>query len=334
MNRFLEFFRGALTENLGPKLFALAASLILFSLVHGAEDAQRSIFVDVVAILPPADSGKVLVSELPDRVRVTLRGSRSLLNSIRREEMDAVQVDLTDTELRYFYFEPEAFEMPVGVGIVQLAPDSIPLTWDDRGEHEIPVEPIVSGQPGEGLSLSSAIVEPAAVMVEGALSEIDALSSIRTESVSVRGLGAGTYERTVRLDPPRTHTSYPNGSSVTVRFQVVPERDERMLTELEVVAVGPSARVRPTSVDIQVRGAPDLIEDLSGDRLVPWVDSSTDELALGGTRPVEVQLRGVPHGIEVVRIDPAEVLVTRVAGGAPQQAPSPAPRPTPRTPEP
>jgi len=333
MGRVFEFFRGTFTDNIGLKLFALAASIILFSLVHGAEDAQRSLFVDVVAILPAADSDKILTSELPDRVRVTLRGSRSLLNSIRREEMDAIQVDLTDTDLRYFYFEPEAFEVPVGVEIVQLSPDSIPLVWADRVEREITVEPILSGEPGEGLSLSTPVVDPAAVLVEGAQNEIDTLSSIRTEGLSVRGLGAGTYERIVRLDPARAHTSYPNGGSVTVRFEVVPERFERVLTALEVVAVGPAARVRPATVDVQVRGAPALIAELDGDRLVPWVDSASEELALGGTRPLAIQLRGLPEGVEVLGIEPAEVLVTRVPGGA--TAPSPRPNPPgPRAPEP
>ncbi len=332
MSWVLETLRALFTENIGLKLFSLAAAIILFSLVHGAEDAQRSIFVDVVAILPPADSGKILVSELPDRVRVTLSGSRSLLNSVRREEMDAVQVDLTDPELRYFYFEPEVFELPVGVQIVQLAPDSIPLTWDDRGQEEVPVEPILSGQPGEGLSLSDPEVEPNQVLVEGALSEIDAMSSIRTEAVSVRGLGAGTYERIVRLDPPRAHTSYPNGSSVTVRFEVIPERDERTLSDLEVVPVGPAARVRPSTVDVQIRGAPELIAELTGDRVVPWVDSSSEELALGGTRPLGVQVRGLPQNVEVLQVEPAEVLVTRVPGSTPTPPPAPrrhAPEPEP-----
>jgi hypothetical protein len=177
------------------------------------------------------------------------------------------------------------------------------------------------------------VVEPEKVLVEGALSEIDAMSTIRTEAVSVRGLAAGTYERIVRLDPPRAHTSYPNGSSVTVRFDVIPERDERTLSDVEVVPVGPAARVRPHTVDIQVRGAPEVIAGLSEDRLVPWVDSGSDELALGGTRPLEVQVRGAPQNVEVLSIEPAEVLVTRVPG-APSPSPAPAPRPRMRAPEP
>lgn len=316
MTWILARLREALTENVGLKLFALAASIILFSLVHGAEDSQRSVFVDIVAILPAPDSNRILVSELPDRVRVSLRGSRSLLNSIRREELDAIQVDLTDTDLSYYYIEPESFELPVGVEIVQLAPASIPLSYAERVEREVPVDAIVNGEPGDGLSLSDPIVEPPQVLINGPKPEIDARQTIRTEALNIRGLGAGTYERIVRLDPPPAHASYPNGASVTVRFQVVPERDERTLSGIEVVAVGPAARVRPTTIDVVVRGAPVLIAGIDADRLVPWVDSGSEDLSLGGTRPLPIQLRGLPGDVEVVSIEPAEVLVTRVPGTA------------------
>ncbi|RLB47173.1 MAG: hypothetical protein DRJ42_25995 [Deltaproteobacteria bacterium] len=331
MSWILARFREAFTENVGLKLFALAASIILFSLVHGAEDAQRSVFVDIVAILPAADSDRILVSELPDRVRVSLRGSRSLLNSIRREELDAIQVDLTDTDLSYYYIEPESFELPVGVEIVQLAPASIPLHYAERAEREIPVEAVINGEPGDGLSLSEPVVEPAQVLINGPKPEIDARQFIRTEALNIRGLGAGNYERIVRLDPAPAHASYPNGGSVTVRFQVVPERDERTLAGLEIVPVGPAARVRPTTIDVVVRGAPELIAGIDPDRLVPWVDSASEELSLGGTRPLIVELRGLPSDVEVVSIEPTEVLVTRVPGSA---TPRPISAPVPTGPAP
>ncbi len=81
--------RKALTENVGLKIISLVAAIVLFSLVRGSEDAQRSVFVDVVATLPSPASGKILIGEIPDKVKVTLRGSRSLLNSIGRNEARA-----------------------------------------------------------------------------------------------------------------------------------------------------------------------------------------------------------------------------------------------------
>jgi YbbR domain-containing protein len=313
---FLDGLKNAFTANVGLKLFSLGASIGIFVLVHGAEDAQRSIFVDVVAILPPEDSGRILVSELPDRVRVTLQGSRSLLNSIRREEMEPVQVDLAESDLRYYYFEPASFDLPVGVTVVQLAPASIPLTWADRAERELAVNARVRGEPGLGLSLRRpVVVTPAEVTLLGAESELDALSAVDTETIDVRGLEPGVHERIVRLERPPPHAVYRGDGTVSVRIEIVPERDDRLLTDLTVEAVGPLARIRPATVDVTLRGAPEQVARVQPGRIVPFVDSSVAELAAGGMRPLQVQVRGIPEGIEVVSIDPAEVLVGRTSGG-------------------
>ncbi len=286
----LEVVRGAFTANVGLKLFSLVAAIILFLLVHGAENAQRSIFVDVVAILPPSDSGRMLISEIPDRVKITLQGSRSLLNSIRREEMEPVQIDLSEPGLRYYYFEPASFDIPAGINIVQMAPASIPLTWVDRIERELPVEAQIRGDPGPGLAVERPVtVEPRVAVVEGAQTEIDALTTIRTEPIQVSGLAAGSYERTVRFERLPPHSNHRGEMTVTVRFQVVPEMQQRVYTELEIDTVGPPARVRPATADVVLRGPPNVMGTLEAARVVPWVDSSHDSLSPGMTSPLPIR---------------------------------------------
>ena len=50
--------------------------------MRGAEEAQRAVFVDVVAVTPPDTSERMLTCDLPAKVRLTLRGSRSILNAL------------------------------------------------------------------------------------------------------------------------------------------------------------------------------------------------------------------------------------------------------------
>jgi hypothetical protein len=73
-----------LTQNGRLKLLSLALSVGLFSIVHSDQDAQRSLFVDVVTVLPPPSKGRMLISEIPDQVKVTLRGSRTRISAIDR----------------------------------------------------------------------------------------------------------------------------------------------------------------------------------------------------------------------------------------------------------
>ena len=307
----VELVKSALTANLGLKLFSLVAAIIIFSLVHGAEGAQRSIFVDVVAVLPASDARRVLVSELPDRVKVTLQGSRSLLNSIRREELEPVQIDLSDVDSRYYYFEPESFDFPAGITIVQLAPASIPLSWSDRTERELRVEPQLRGAPPSGLAVRQpVVVEPAHVVVRGAQTAIDALAGARTEPIALGSFEEGTHERTVRLERLPPHAGYDGSGTVRVRFEVIPEMEQLTLSGLEIQPVGPPARMVPATVDVVLRGPPAAMARIDSARIIPWVDTASLVGPAGTTASVEVSLRGIPSEVEVESIEPREALVT------------------------
>ena len=303
------------TENIGLKVVSLIAAIVLFSLVRGSEDAQRTVFSDVVAILPPVDSGKVLVSEVPDRVRLTLQGSRSILNSIRREDLE-VQMDLTDTRLRYYYFDPAIFDLPAGVQVVQMAPATVPLTWADRIERRVPVEPQFIGTPPPGLALEEPVsVEPRRVVLRGPQNEVDPLAAIETRPIDLRGIEAGEHVRTMRLERAPAHSSYVGEPMIEVRFRIVRELDERTLEDLAVSAVGPArATLRPASVHVHLRGGAEALEGIAADQVVPFVDVSDPELT--GTVERPVQLRGLPPGVEVTSIEPSTVLVT-LRGAAP-----------------
>ena len=45
-----------LLHDKGLKLLSLVAAIIFFSFVHGAEDAQKTIYVDVISLLPEPSS--------------------------------------------------------------------------------------------------------------------------------------------------------------------------------------------------------------------------------------------------------------------------------------
>jgi hypothetical protein len=90
----LHAIRRFFTSNLGLKASALGIAILMFSLVHGAEDMERNVYIDVV-VRPPADAADmILVTETPDRVRVRLKGSRARLNAIRQENLPPVDVTL------------------------------------------------------------------------------------------------------------------------------------------------------------------------------------------------------------------------------------------------
>jgi len=300
-------FQRIVRQNLGMKLISLVVSLALYTVVHGSAAGQRSLYVPVVALLPPEAAHKVLVGDIPDKVKLTLSGSRSVLNSIAAVE--AVQIDLTAGQ-KYFYFEPDQFGLPGGID-VQVTPTTLALDWEDRLDRKLPVRLQVASGPDAGLVLAGTPgVAPAQVLVQGPKSSVEALTELATEPLSIAGLPAGVHRRRVPLLPLPKHVSTVDASDITVEITLEPRREERRLKRLPVAVMGTPDDVvaRPAHVDVLVAAPTVMLGELDPEHLVPVVDVTGLELTQGAVS-APVKIRGLVDGVRVVRIEPAEVLV-------------------------
>ncbi len=300
--------RRAVTENVALKLIALIGSIGLFVIVRGTEDAQTVVPVEVVALLPPPSTQRMLTNEIPDEIRVTLRGSRAVLNSVRRDGMPPIQMDLRDAAEPFYYFDQDELELPAGTAVVQLAPAAVPLTWVDRAERRLPVSPQMAGDLAPGHLRVGTTVEPASVTVRGAASEVNRLESIATQPVDLTGLGSGRHERQVALVALPDHVAYVDAVSVLVAVTIEEEEATRRLRDVEVAVIGSAGvTVRPETVNVRLQGPRARIDDLHPRRVIPFVDVSELDLS-AGAQPLQLQFRPVPDGMTVVA-EPSEVLV-------------------------
>ena len=300
------------TDDLGLKLLALAAAVLLFSLVHGAGDLQRSVWVDVVTLLPPGSAGKMLLSDVPEQVRVTVGGRRPLVQAFGREPLGPVQIDLRDTTRREVVFDAEQFDLPAGLRVVRINPPMLELEWAERGERRVPVVASLVGAAGEGLEVHGALrVEPAEVLVTGPADVVARITQVDTEPLDISRFAPGRQDVSVELAASPSHVTFGGGAAVRVLFEVVPKLEARTLRRLTVAAVGvgPRTDVRPSRVDVVLRGPPGVVAALETETVIPTVTAGDAGVAGSALmRPVEV--RGLPVGVEVVSVTPPEVLLS------------------------
>jgi hypothetical protein len=305
--------RGLLLDNVGLKALSLAMAMVLFWVVRGSEGAQRAVFVDVVAVLPPPSAEKMLTTELPAKVRLTLRGSRSLLNNVRSDDIPPVQIDLSEPGASVYYFEPERFELPSGIEVAEIAPDAVTLSWADRAVRTLPVRARVSGSPDTGLMLvGEPAVRPATLTVRGAAPDVAVLDLLRTSPIDVAGLGPGRHERRVEIEVPAGHLEVAEDRVVSVSVEIAPEIAERSIPRQELAVTGGSLReLRPNRVRVTLRGAPAVLDAIDAPSIVPYVDASALDPS-AGAQPALVRVRGIPEGVELAGVEPEEVLATPV----------------------
>lgn len=297
-----------ITDNLGLKATALGLSLLLFYLVHSDVDAQRSVDIDVVALLPPPKSGKMLISELPAQVKVTLRGSRSKLSSLSRDDLSPIQLDLRDASSGRYYLEAGAIDVGSNVQVVEMSPSVIPLTWATAAEKRVPVEAQYEGDLERRLQIAGQPeIEPSYATLRGPEEMLERMTVVSTEPISLVHLDTGMHIRRVPLEPLPDHISYVEDTAVEVRLQIAPATGEQNFKELEVAALGDAkVALRPSHVAVTLRGPEEALEELDSDALVPYVE--LDPAQSSGTASYDVRLRGVPDGFEVLRIVPSSVI--------------------------
>jgi YbbR domain-containing protein len=299
--------RRMLLENVGLKLFSLAVSIGLYVMFHGSATGQRSRFVPVTQMLPIDAAGKVLMSEIPDKVKVTFSGSQSVLTEI--DKLEDVPVDLRNAP-QTFRFSPQVFRLPAGID-VEVDPPVLNLEWETRAEKKVDVNAHFSGVLDPALELAEEVrVTPRSLVVRGPRSRVDALREVPTEAVSLGELGPGLHRKRVALLPLPKHVATKDTSEVVVEFLVEARKEQRRLRRLPVAVLGveDAVQVRPQHVDVVIAAPGRALSELDPDHVVPVIDLAGKSVG-AGVFSVPVTVRGVDSAVRVLRIEPSEVLV-------------------------
>ncbi len=300
--RVLAWTRAVVVHDFGFKALSLLIAIALYALVHGAEDVQRTLSVPLTATLPEG-TDRMLVSDLPDEVRVVVSGRSTVVKAL--QELEPLVIDLREVKGSYYYLEPEAVRLPAGVRAVRIVPDTIQLQWDRKAVVRRPVHPQLRGVPLEGFEAHVVRVEPAQVTLAGPLGRLGPLQQVRTETIDVRGLAPGRHVRWVPLERLGSLVRS-DPSQVEVVLEVVPRRLLRRLRALPV-RVPPGWRVEPSRVAVELDGPPELVSEVRPEALRVRPGEEGEGGMDGGPRVLRVE--GLPQGVKA-HVVPAAVTLT------------------------
>ena len=287
--------KGAFTENLRLKFLSFGVALFFFALFHGAQDAQRSMEVNLVVFMPPDSADRVLMSPIPPTLRVTLRGSKSGLEDLHADDIGNVQVDIHDGNTKRITFDPSQIHVPPTVTVEQVDPPTIDLVWEDEIVRDVPIEVSVEGTPAAGFVVQGAPrAEPATLRVRGPKSETLVLQHVRSEALDVTGLTEGSYSRHLAIDKlPGRLTPDAASQSVLVTVEITREVVERPFVKLAVAVVGQSkAKTQPAEVDVRLVCPPEILRALRPEQVVPEANVKSTTSSGSESIPVTVAVDG------------------------------------------
>ncbi len=292
--------RLVVTENLNLKILSFVFALVLYSLVHGGQDARGSISVDLEVNLPSESGDKVFVGQIPRDVRIIVRGSTQTIDNLRGGAMHMV-VDLQDSP-EHVAFTPKMVRLPDGVhvDVEQFEPPSIDLKWEQRITRDVPVQVSVVGSPADGYVVKMPLLaEPKTVKVRGPQSDVAVLQFVAADAFDVRTITLdGQYPRQLAIVKPGPRLRV-EPLSIIVTADVTRETAEVSFKKLPVAVIGPShGHTLPPEVYVRLVCPPDIVRSLRPDQIVPTVEVTSKEPTGSVSLPV------------VIRMDKCESYVT------------------------
>jgi hypothetical protein len=286
-----ERLRSWFTENLNLKLLSLVSALVLYSIVHSAQDAQRSISASVVVQLPRDSANRMLVDQTPPQVRLLLRGPTAALDDLHADDL-TIQVQLSSTNERTVKLDPKMVHLPPSARVEAFDPPQIELSWEEVITRDVPIQVSVLGAPAPGFMIKGApVADPAVVRAHGPKSEVLNLQYARAAAFEVNGLTEGSYPRQLLIDAPPPRVTY-DTNSVTVTAEVTREVVERPFIKLPVIVVGQQGKAKtlPAEVDVRLVCPPEILRALRPEQVVPRVEEKSTEKSGSEAVPVIVQV--------------------------------------------
>jgi hypothetical protein len=290
--------RSVVTENLNLKLLSLAFALVIYSLVHGSQEAQRPMLLSVVALTPPDSSNRVLTTPIPAQIRVTYRGPRAILDELHTDDVGNVQLDLRGGNETRIQLDASTIPVPPGLQVEQACfsmgdrclPE-IPLVWEDLIVRDVRVEVGVVGAAAPGFMVKGApTAEPTVVRAHGPKSEVLVLQRARADAFDVTGLTEGKYTRQLAIDRPAGRVTF-DVPSVAASVEIGREVAERPFTKVQVAILGrTSAKAQPAEVDVRLTCPAEVVRAMRPEQLVPRVQILSTTEHGSDALPVELKI--------------------------------------------
>ena len=300
--------RPRIFRNFGTKVLSIGLAALLWGLVAGQREAERSLRVPLeYRNIPPELE---LLGEPASLVDVRVRGSSGVLGELRGADLVAV-LDLRTARpgRRLFHMLHDDIAVPAGVKVLQATPSTLPLTFEASAVRTVPVVPDLDGDPARGFVVGRVTTEPATVEVVGPISAVQKITEATTEPVDITG-ATGPVRDSVTIGVLDTIARLRNPQIGVVTIEVGPAPIERTLERVAVglhgLAAGRKATLTPSTVSAVVRGPGTAVSALTAQGIELYAD-------LSGLNPGRYNLpvRYQPsRDVTITRVEPATLDVT------------------------
>lgn len=190
--------RKNLLNNIGLKLisFAIALTLWIFVTYRG----QSEIVIDVPIEFKNIPKGVEILRQSAKEVSLNISGPDRLLKVLRPSDI-RVTVDLSNAKKgeSLYYLDKRNVELPGAIKVQRIEPTSLKVIMDESITKTVPIKAQIVGEPQRGYKVAEINVNPSSIIIEGAKTEINKVSILRTDPIDITGLDED-FTQSVRIN--------------------------------------------------------------------------------------------------------------------------------------
>jgi YbbR domain-containing protein len=176
-----------LFENLWLKIAALVLAVLLWIFVSAKGQTEISLDVQIDYINIP--KGLEISKRSAKTAVVVIRGHESLLKNVRQSDVRiAVDMGKAKEGEGVFSIRKDDVAVPRATSVIKIEPSSVKVVVEHAVVKEVPVRPVLSGSPEIGYAVRSVELKPKDVTIEGAASEVNKVTYLKTEPIDITGL--------------------------------------------------------------------------------------------------------------------------------------------------
>lgn len=282
-------------ENLDLKLIALLLAVGLWSLVP--DNSVPHVVRDVAVLVDGVPAELALAAPFSATIDVTVSGTVQRTRDLFPGELSPT-IDLFGAVAgeNVISLTPASIRAPLGVTVESVTPSQLRVVLEERIRGEVPVNPVVEGNPADGYELYDAIVEPATVQVSGPRTAVEQLQAVSTEVISVAG-HRQTLAREVAVMTDNPVIAVQGAARVRLTLRIEEVAVTEQLEGVRIVVLNARGRiaVNPESIGVVLRGPRSVLAQLSADDIRATVD-------VGALAPRADDYRVEPR-VEIIRAE-------------------------------
>jgi YbbR domain-containing protein len=173
-----------ITNNWGSKVFALAAAVLMWSVLMGEEAAEINMKIPLE--LHNVPKGMMVGNEVITDLDVRIFGNQRRIYMAATQPVPKI-MDLSGLNEgeHLFILRPEDFDLPAGVQAIRVSPSTLSINLTRTVTNNVTVRPVLHGAPADGYVVEDTIFTPSKVKVMGTVRDMDNLDWVWTVPIDI-----------------------------------------------------------------------------------------------------------------------------------------------------